>query len=388
MGRSGDQIDGRADLYSLGVVIYEMLTGKQPFESDTAMGLLMHHLQTVPPPPHLLRPDLNIPPAISKVLMKALEKDPAERFQNANEMLEALAAAKKQAVAQTGIATKVITPTVMAATSIPVPDSTATMPMSATSTPTYTPTVAAAVLSPTAAAPKYAPVPVDETVAIAPPRKTPAPAPRVAPRAAPPAADGRRWLVPLVVAVLVAGGLAVVAHQRQKASAAAPAPVVQQVVNPAEPAPEPTPAVQQTAAPAQQNAAANPDKPRRPAHEKPASEAASKREQHTSAPDRPSMDASATAPAPQQQRMDPGVNRLLTIGKQQYDNGKYGQAMATFRSALELDPNNEWAKRGIEACKRARQQQSEQILQSDQAQSQQSDQQGNQNVPRWRRRRE
>ena len=85
--------------------------------------------------------------------------------------------------------------------------------------------------------------------------------------------------------------------------------------------------------------------------------------------------------------MDPEVKRLLMIGKQQYDNGKYGQAMASFRSALELDPNNEWAKRGIEACKQARQRQSEQILHSDQGQSQQSDQQGTQNVPRWRRKR-
>ena len=92
MGKHGSQIDGRADLYSVGVVLYEMLTGQLPFHSDTTIGLLMHHIHTVPTPAHYLKPDLNIPPAISLVLMKALEKDPSKRFQTADEMVTALSA--------------------------------------------------------------------------------------------------------------------------------------------------------------------------------------------------------------------------------------------------------------------------------------------------------
>src|SRR5258708_15093669 len=69
-----------------------MLTGQLPFHSDTTIGLLMHHIHTVPTPAHYLKPELNIPPAISLVLMKALEKNPSKRFQTADEMVTALSA--------------------------------------------------------------------------------------------------------------------------------------------------------------------------------------------------------------------------------------------------------------------------------------------------------
>ena len=90
MGKQGDQIDGRADIYSLGIVLYVMLTGQLPFDSDTPMGFLLHHVQTQPIAPHVIRPDLKIPTVVEAVLMKALEKDRDKRFASADEMAQAL----------------------------------------------------------------------------------------------------------------------------------------------------------------------------------------------------------------------------------------------------------------------------------------------------------
>lgn len=86
----GARIDGRTDLYSLGCVMYRMLTGRLPFDGKTRYELYQKHLQEAPRPFAEVRPDLVFPERLELIVMKALSKRPDHRFQSASEMRKAL----------------------------------------------------------------------------------------------------------------------------------------------------------------------------------------------------------------------------------------------------------------------------------------------------------
>ena len=87
-------VDARADLYSLGVVMYQMLTGTVPFTAETPLAIISKHAYEAPIPPRALRPDLEIPPSVEAVVMRALEKEPDRRWRDMTEMGEAIGRAR------------------------------------------------------------------------------------------------------------------------------------------------------------------------------------------------------------------------------------------------------------------------------------------------------
>lgn len=112
----GLPLDHRSDIYSLGIIMYELLTGETPFQADTPFQLLMKHVKEKPVPPRKFRPNLAIPEAVEKIVLKALEKEPGKRFQSINELQQSLEAAagappaKTAKTAKTGKLSKSLIP--------------------------------------------------------------------------------------------------------------------------------------------------------------------------------------------------------------------------------------------------------------------------------------
>lgn len=94
---TGVKVDQRSDLYSLGIMLYEMVTGRVPFKADTPLAVIMKHVNEPLPIPSKIKPDIH--PAIEKVILKALAKEREDRFATAGEFAAAWKSALAQAMA-------------------------------------------------------------------------------------------------------------------------------------------------------------------------------------------------------------------------------------------------------------------------------------------------
>ena len=118
----GEPVDARSDLYSVGVSLYEMVTGERPFQADSSYSLMAAQIQKAPRPPIELRPDL--PQGVNQLILMALQKEPAKRFQSADSFRTAL----QSVLASLGVSA----PSPAAYAGMPIPSSAAASAGSAT----------------------------------------------------------------------------------------------------------------------------------------------------------------------------------------------------------------------------------------------------------------
>lgn len=384
MGKQGDAIDGRADLYSLGVVLYEMLTGRLPFDSDTPVGLLLHHIQTTPTPPHELCPELGIPEALSLLLMKALEKDRERRFQSADEMSEALDQPQQWAT------TAFYTPEALSAAPPPAaaaPSSARRMTPPRAMTPPRPVTPPRVMTPPHPVTPPRAITP-PRVVAPAPPRMV-EPAPPARPRPVPPPASSSSglWITILIVlvAIGVAGGAYLYYHRpglTGESAAAAPAqPSDASILAEIQRTLATSDSTRNAAfeATVQDGVATLTGKTTRKNEAEMAgalvagiagvkqvkNEIEVEQPPAVKPPEEPPAESSSAASEPaaaarrQLAREEGGKRRrvmeLLRQGRSQVEGGEYAAAISTFQEALTLEPNNRLAQEGLRRAQKAKQ---------------------------------
>ncbi len=338
MGKRGDELDGRADLYSLGIVMYQMLTADLPFRADTTMEMLLAHMQKAPAPIRELHPELQVPENVANLTMRLLEKNRENRPASARVLIQEIEKIEQDMMSPGK--TRVLTPD----------DLIAPEPRTPTGLNRVTGTMAA---------------PTRQTIAPSPPPVRPPDAPRPAPSPRPPqvvtpparpqSAESHWGLwVGLVVLLVGIGGGGLYIATRHPAPAPEPVqnPVSTPVSNP-NPAPTPEPATQTTTSEPASNPAASKPEPAPTPVTQTNPPAPKPRPRITPTPSNPPPEVTPTGPSPEVAK---AVKGDISLGNFHYSRGEYDDAIDAYRQGLKLDPNNAELRQKlnetINACKK------------------------------------
>jgi serine/threonine-protein kinase len=166
--KAAGEIDGRTDLYSLGVVLYQMVTARLPFDGDTLYAVMMQHMEGNVRPPHELTPELGIPTSLSQLILKAIDKSRDLRYQTAEEFIAAL----DQVAGDLPASQNIPTPSVGTSNVVATPVAPSPVPRASHVAPTPTPKPLA---SPSIAAPPKGDSTAYASVMLSPPVSPPPP---------------------------------------------------------------------------------------------------------------------------------------------------------------------------------------------------------------------
>ncbi len=216
---SGQKVDIRSDLFSVGAVFYQVLTGERPFEGESTVTLAYKIVQVEPIPPKVL--NVHIPPAVETIVKKALAKDPALRYQTPSEMLKDLRSAMRPSPPPT----PAVSDTTIKAKAAPSFDK--TVEFKAEEKPV--------VREEKAKAPEYKEPPVEEKPKPAPAPKEPAPKPTPAPAAKTGNTASKTIALTVVLLLIMVVGIVLVIRLVKKTSPEIPALLKPPETSPAPP---------------------------------------------------------------------------------------------------------------------------------------------------------